>query len=545
MKYQIFRITTTLSLLLVAQLAHAQEGTAGSDYLTYGLLAVAVLIFFFIVIQVSDNLLAIEAKQSGINQSGNNLSIFPGLGDLVKPSLPDYLAGKDVKVLNRGHNILLEGEAPTEITEGVKARTFAVQPPNFVGLSPIPKLVVEVGDNVKAGDHLFFDKKNPDVKFVAPVSGEVIAVNRGAKRAIAEVVILADSDQQYRTYADFDLEKSTREELVNYLLDSGAWAMIRQRPFNVVADHTTTPRDIFISTFDSAPLAPNGNFVVKGREEAFQKGLDVLNKLTDGQVHLGLDARGEEAPAAAFADAEGVETHYFRGKHPAGNVGVQIHHINPISPSDKVWTLGVQEVITIGALFTEKRFDAERVVALTGSQLKTPMYVRTNVGANIADLLKDNLVADNVRIISGDVLSGRKKSAEQYLDIFEDQITVIEEGDYHELFGWLLPLAPRPTVSGTFPNFLYPNYRFKGDTNTHGEKRAFVVTGQYEKVLPMDIYPQHLMKAILVNDFERMEGLGIYELEEEDVALCEFVCTSKQPLQKILRQGLDLVREQS
>jgi Na+-transporting NADH:ubiquinone oxidoreductase subunit A len=404
---------------------------------------------------------------------------------------------------------------------------------------------VEVGATVKAGDHLFFDKKDPEVMHVAPVSGEVIAINRAEKRSIAEVVILADNEQSYRSLDVVDLEKATREELVSFLLDSGAWPLIRQRPFNIVPSQTEVPRDIFISTFDTAPLAPNSNVVVAGKEDAFQKGLDVLNKLTDGTVYLGVSANGEEAPSDAYANAQGVDIHYFNGKHPAGNVGVQIHHIKPINSGDKVWTLGVQEVITIGRLFTEGRFNAERVVAITGAELSEPKYVNTKLGANLGDLLAGNMTGDNNRIVSGDVLTGQKKETAQYLNIFDDQVTVLQEGDYYEMFGWLIPVDPRPSISNTFPNFLFPDLKFRANTNTHGERRAFVVTGQYESVLPMDIYPQHLMKAILVKDFERMEGLGILELAEEDVALCEFVCTSKQPLQQILKEGLDIVREQS
>jgi Na+-transporting NADH:ubiquinone oxidoreductase subunit A len=270
----------------------------------------------------------------------------------------------------------------------------------------------------------------------------------------------------------------------------------------------------------------------------------VLQRLTEGQVYLGLDARGETAPAPAFTEATGVVKHYFKGKHPAGNVGVQIHHLAPVSGSDKVWTLGVQEVLTLGKLFTEGIFDASRVVALAGAELKTPKYVRTYIGANLGELLKDNFANEHVRIISGDVLSGQAKTADNYLNFYDDQVSVIEEGDFYELFGWLVPIDLRPTISNTFPNFLFPDVKFRANTNTHGEKRAFVVTNDYEQVMPMDIYPQHIMKAILVNDIERMEGLGIHELVEEDVALCEFVCVSKQPLQQILREGLDLMREQ-
>lgn len=386
-------------------------------------------------------------------------------------------------------------------------------------------------------------KKRPEIKYVAPVSGEIVAINRAAKRAIDEVVILSDAEITYKVFPAFDLENSSREELVHYLLESGAWTMLRQRPFDLVAESDVVPRDIFISTFDSAPLAPDSNVLVAGREKSFQKGLDVLNKLTSGKVYLGLN--GRQLPSPAFRDAQGVEKVYFKGKHPAGNVGVQIHHIKPISAKDKVWTLDVQGVITLGTLFLENRFDASRIVALTGAELKEPKYVKTYIGANISELLKDNLANDHIRIISGDVLSGKQKSEKQFLNYYDDQITVIEEGDDYELFGWLLPLAPRPSISNTFPNFLFPEQKFKANTNTHGEKRAFVVTTDYEQVMPMDILVQPLMKAIMTNDLERMEGLGLLELTEEDVALCEFVCTSKMPLQQLLREGLEVIREQS
>jgi len=275
--------------------------------------------------------------------------------------------------------------------------------------------------------------------------------------------------------------------------------------------------------------------------------LDVLAKLTDGQVYLGMNASEEEAPSEVFTNATGVVRHWFMGKHPAGNVGVQIHHINPIVSGDTVWTLGVQEVLTLGALFNEQKYRAKRVIAVAGAELKEPAYVKTYQGAKIADLVKGNLnrELEKVRLISGDVLSGEKKSDEQFLNFYDSKITAIEEGDYFEMFGWLIPIKARPSISRTFPNFLFPDLTFKGDTNTHGEERAFVVTGEYEKVLPMDVYVMQLMKSIMINDFEKMEGLGIYELVEEDVALCEFVCTSKQPLQALLRQGLDVMREQS
>ena len=529
----------------------AQSGSGGgySSILTYSLIAVAVLIFFFLIVQVSDNLLAVEAKQIGIVEDGESDSSASSGGffsNLFKPGFPKYVdESEPVYVLRRGHDILLEGEAETQIDESVQSATYAVQPTNFIGISPIPKMYVDQGTEVKAGDHLFYDKKNPDIKWVAPVSGEVIAVERGAKRAITAVTILADKEQQYRELEAFDYQNADRDALVNYLLDAGAWTLFRQRPFDILADVNEVPRDIFISTFDTAPLAPDLNFVVEGSEAAFQEGLNVLTKLTSGQVYLGLDARKDKQPHTAFMEAENVSKRWFHGKHPAGNVGVQIHHIKPVSLNSKVWTLGVQEVITLGKIFTERRYDATRIVALTGAELEKPVYVKTKVGAKVGDLIKNNLKNEHVRYISGDVLSGKRKTADSYLDFYDDQLTVVEEGDDYALFGWLLPSFNTPSVSNTFPSALIPGMKFKAETNMHGERRAFVVTGNYESVTPMDVYPQELMKSILISDFERMEGLGLPELVEEDVALCEFVCVSKQPVQQILRQGLDTMREQA
>ncbi|MEO1515326.1 MAG: Na(+)-translocating NADH-quinone reductase subunit A [Bacteroidota bacterium] len=547
MKSGLTKFGFLLIFLTLASSASAQSPASDtSNWFIISLVIISGIILLAVLLQLVDNLLRIEAKQTGVDKSGANYSLFPSMNEIVKPKSPSYVNGDSVTVLRKGHDILLLGEAEPTIDDSIQSSTFAIQPPNFIGMSPIPKLLVEEGNEVKAGDPLFFDKTRPDVKYASPVSGEVITVKRGAKRSIVEVVVLADKDIQYRDLEGFDLESGSREDLVSYLMDCGVWPMIRQRPFDVIPEKGDVPKAVFISTFDTAPLAPDLNLVVEGKKEAFQKGIDVLQKLIgDGKIHLGLNAKSSTPPSTVFTEATGVETHWFSGKHPAGNVGIQIHHIDPINAQDKVWVLGVQELITIGALFSEGRYNAERVVALTGDEINDPVYVRTYQGAKISDLLKEKIKGENVRYISGDVLSGRKKSPDSYLNFYDDQITVIEEGDYYELFGWLLPLAPRPTISNTFPNFLYPDLKFKANSNTHGEQRAFVVSGQYESVLPMDIYPQHLMKAILVNDFERMEGLGIYELSEEDLALCEFVCTSKQPLQQILRNGLDYIRDQS
>ena len=501
--------------------------------------AIAILIIFFLIIQVSDNLIRIEAKESGVDSDG--LSLFPSLSGLFNPKMPDFVQGDSVHILKAGHDIKLEGIAAKVVTQGT-ATTYAIQPQNFVGISPIPKVTVAVGDEVKAGDVVCFDKKRPDIKYVAPVSGEVIAVNRGAKRSIKEIVILADKEINYKSHSPVDIATASREDLVSFLMDSGAWTLIRQRPFGIIPDAEDQPKGIFISTFDSAPLAPDLNLVVEGQGDAFQKGLAVLGKLTEGSVHLGLNAKADAAPSSIFTEATGVQKHWFDGKHPAGNVGIQIHHVSPIAGNEKVWTLGVQDVLTLGKLFLSGKFDASRIVAITGAEATNPGYLKTYLGANVGALTGE--VGENVRLVSGDVLSGQEKTKEEFMDFSDDQITTIKEGNEYEMFGWLAPTSGRPSVSKTFLSGL-ADITYEANTNTHGEKRAFVVTGQYEKVLPMDIYPQHLMKAIMVNDFERMEGLGINELLEEDLALCEFACTSKQPLQQILREGLEVMREQA
>jgi len=545
MKNGLIKSTLLGSFLCFSQIAFAQNTSDGDGNLVMlALMLVVAVVVFFLIIQVADNLMRLEAKSQGGDGNDPNYSIFPSAGEIFRPKTADYAANENVHFLKAGHNILLDGGADGSVIEEGNATRYAIQPPNFLGISPIPKIMVEIGDSVVAGQPIFFDKKQPEIKHVSPVSGEVIAVNRGAKRSIAEVVVLADKEQQFGEYPAFDLINSSRKDLVNYLLEGGIWPYIRQRPFNTMADPAVVPNNIFISTFDTAPLAPNLDLVVAGKGETFQAGLDILNKLTDGAVHLGLNAGAEAAPSAVFTEATGVEKHWFHGAHPAGNVGIQIHHIAPVDNNNIAWTLDVQAVITLGNVFLNRRFDAERVVTLGGAELSAPKYVRTKIGANIGELLKDNIAEGNNRIVSGDVLSGQQKTADNFINAFDDQITVLKEGDYYEPFGWLLPLAPRPSISSTYPNGFFPDLKFEADTNTHGEERAFVVTGQYESVLPMDVYPQHLMKAILVNDFERIEGLGIYELVEEDIALAEFACTSKQPLQKILRDGIDYMIEQ-
>ncbi|CAH1000608.1 Na(+)-translocating NADH-quinone reductase subunit A [Neolewinella maritima] len=519
-------------LLVTALLLQSQSSLTGGNLVFYSIAALALIIFFFIVVSVADNFMVIESKQMGLDNE-KEAGLFPHFNQLFQSKQPDYLKKAHVFTLRAGYDIPMAGEPVEDIREP-KVTRFAISPPDYFGLRPIPKVVVEEGDTVKAGDPIFYDKQLSRIKFCAPVSGEILSVTRGLKRSIANIVILADKEQQYR---DYQLPKPTasRAELVDFLLESGVWPAIRQRPYNVVADPDLVPRDIFISTFDTAPVAPDLKLAVRGRMDVWQAGIDVVRRLTEGIVYLGLDGRADQE--SPYAITRGVEKRYFRGAHPAGNVGTQIHHIHPVGTGDNtVWTLAVEDVLLIGELFQNGRFDTSRLVALSGNSYATPHYVKTYAGANIGELLAGETIRENSRIISGDVLSGTQTSEGGFLNYFDNQVTAIPEGDEAEMFGWLLPLRDRASISPTIPVL---SNQIDITTNSHGEKRAFVVNNDYEQVLPMDIYLTQLMKSIIVNDLESMEGLGIYELVPEDVALAEFSCVSKQPLQQILRQGHD------
>jgi Na+-transporting NADH:ubiquinone oxidoreductase subunit A len=343
-------------------------------------------------------------------------------------------------------------------------------------------------------------------------------------------------------YVDFKPSKPSdmsRDEIITKLLDSGLWPMIRQRPYAIIARPGKVPRDIFISGFDTAPLAPDMDLVVKGNGEDFQEGIDVLKKLTGGTIHLSLNA---DYPADdTFTKARNVELHYFHGPHPAGNPGIQIHHINPVNKGEIIWYIGPQEVIIIGRLFRKGIYDAQKVVSLTGSEVKKPVYYKVISGASVEPMVKNNVNPGNHRYISGNVLTGTAIKNNGYLGFYDNQITVIPEGDHFEFLGWALPGFKKFSVSRTFLSWLSPGRKYSVDTNYNGSQRAFVMTGEYDKVLPMKIYPVHLIKAILAEDIERMENLGIYEVAEEDFALCEYVCTSKIEVQEIVRQGIELM----
>lgn len=439
--------------------------------------------------------------------------------------------------INRGLNIKLQGIADKTISDAGTSALYAVQPPNFSGL--IPKLAVKAGHEVKAGTVLFFDKYRPEVKFTSPVSGTVKAVERGARRRILEIVVESDNKQEFESFKKDDPNKMSREDIVENLLNSGVWPFLKQRPYGTIANPEATPKSIFISAFDSAPLGVDYNFIMKDEAEMMQVGIDALKQLTTGKVHLGVD--GSEAVIGAFKSLKNVEVTSYTGKHPAGLVGTQIEKKDPINKGDIVWQVNPQDVLIIGRLFAEGKFCASRTVALVGSEVSKPQYFRTMMGAKITSIYSNLVSNDNVRFISGNVLTGFKLEKEGYLGFYDSMLSVIPEGNHHHFLGWITPNLHKFSMSKTYFSWLMPSKEYALDTNFNGGKRAFVVTGEYEKVVPLDIYPVELLKACITEDIDKMEQLGIYEVIEEDFALCDYVCTSKQETQDIIRKGLDLM----
>lgn len=454
----------------------------------------------------------------------------------IKHSIKQFKNMTKVIKLKKGLDIRLQGKPQPKLANAKSPSVYALKPSDFPGLTP--KLSVQVDQEVKAGTELFFDKYNPEVKYTSPVSGKVVAVNRGERRRILEVVVEADGKNESLNFTKANPLQLSREEIVKNLLESGNWTFIRQRPYAIVANPQHSPKSVFVSTFDSAPMAPDYQFIMKDKLEAFQTGINALSKLTTGKVYLGLDAKISNN---IFDRTENAEKVYFDGPHPAGTVGVQIHHTDPINKGEVVWYANVQDVVNIGQLFLTGKVNFEKIIALTGSEVKDPQYYQTIVGASIKDLLQDKVNGDNNRIISGNILSGAKVSADNFLGFYDAQITVIPEGNEPELFGWATPGFGKFSMSRAFFSWINPNKEYRLDSNLRGGHRPFVVTGQYEKVVPMDILPVHLLKAIIIEDIDLMEQLGIYEIAEEELALCEVVCTSKTPVQAIVRKGIDLM----
>jgi len=441
--------------------------------------------------------------------------------------------------ITKGLDIRLLGEADLTVKE-IRSKLYAIKPIDFIGV--FPKLLVQEGDEVKAGTSLFYDKYRENIRFSSPVSGKVKEIRRGPKRILLEIIIESDGKFASEDFGVSNPKDLPAEKITEKMLLSGVWPVLRQRPYGVIAYPGSEPKAILVSAFDTHPLAPDYDFIIEGQQQDFQTGLDALNKLAPGKVHLNIqDGKGV---SPVFTQAAGVTIHRFRGPHPAGNVGTQINKIMPLNRGEAIWYLRPQDVLIIGRLFRSGKFDASKTIALTGSEVLKPHYIKTILGAGIREMITDNVTKNHIRYISGNVLTGAKIEKDGFLGFYDSQITVVPEGDHHEFFGWAMPGINKFSFYHSFFSWMQPRRKYRLDTNLNGGERAYVMTGMFERVFPLNIYPMQLIKAILVEDIDLMENLGIYEVEEEDFALCEFIDTSKTEIQSIVRKGLDLMRKE-
>ena len=449
-----------------------------------------------------------------------------------------YKRMANVIKLRKGLDINLKGKASQELMSVKEPGFYALVPDDFTGVTP--KVVVKEQEYVMVGGPLFIDKNHPELKFVSPVSGVVTSVERGARRKVLNIVVEAAAEQDYEEFGKKDVNALNGESVKAALLEAGMFAFIRQRPYDVIADPTMYPKAIFVSAFDSNPLAPDFEFVLKGEEANFQTGLDALSKMA--KTYLSISVKQK---AAALTQAKNVTITAFDGPNPAGNVGVQINHISPVVKGETVWTIGAEAVIFIGRLFNTGRVDMTRKVAVTGSEVLKPAYCKLKVGALLTNVFSGNVTTGrDLRYISGNVLTGKKVNPNGFLGAFDSQLTVIPEGDdIHEMLGWIMPRFNQFSVNRSYFSWLLGNNKeYVLDARIKGGERHMIMSNEYDKVFPMDIFPEYLVKAIIAGDIDRMEALGIYEVAPEDFALCEFVCSSKVEVQRIVRAGLDMLR---
>lgn len=439
--------------------------------------------------------------------------------------------------LRKGLDLPLKGAAEKTVLMEVTPDVVALKPTDFKGL--VPRLLVKEGDSVKVGTPLFADKMCPEIQFTSPVSGTVQSVVRGEKRKLLAVTVKSDGKMDAEDFGAIKLESASADEIKTQLLKSGLWAGIIQRPYGIVAKPDATPKAIFISGFNTAPNAASTSFALQGQEKYLQAGVDALSRMAGVPVHVSLCAKcGKNSPLAGL---NGVSFHYFEGKHPAGNVGIQIHHISPIRKGETVWTVSPVMLAAIGKLIAEGKVDMTRVVAVTGPKAEKCGYVKATAGMAVSDI-EALLSKDNVRIISGDVLSGTNIGSEGFLGFYDNQISAIAEGDYYEMFGWMNPIRSKQfSASRSYFSWLCPRKKYNMDTNIHGGVRAFMFNNVYGDVLPMHIFPVYLCKACMASDIDKMEKYGIYEVLPEDLATCEFVCPSKIEWQSCIAEGIDLM----
>ena len=442
---------------------------------------------------------------------------------------------QDIQI-KKGLDIKLTGAAEKVTVKAKSSNVYTLIPEDFHNI--IPKLSVKVGAKLKAGETVFFSKANETVKFPSPVSGELVDIIRGEKRKILAIKIQADNQQEFVDFGNKDPKAMKADEVKDYLLNAGCWPFVKQRPYDIIANPEKEPKAIFISAYASAPLAANYDYVLAGKEKELQAAVTALSKLTPGEVHVSV-GKNSNSP---FSGLDNITLHKVSGPHPIGNISTQIAKIDPINKGEVVWTIKPQDLVIIGELLLTGKFNAERIIALSGSSVKEPKYYITKIGADISSIVEGKLNEVDSRIISGNVLTGSKESKKGVLHYYDNEITVIPEGNDYEFFGWTKFVFNKISLTRALTfSWLFPNKKYNLNTNTNGEHRAFVLTGNYEEVFPLDIYPMQMLKSCMYSDLEEMENLGMYEVAPEDFALTEFVCVSKQPHQEIIRKGLDLM----
>ena len=443
----------------------------------------------------------------------------------------------DIKIKN-GLTINLKGAAQNIIKKAATPKTISINPSNFHLI--IPKMVVKIGQKISQGDVVFFSKKDERIKFCSPVNGVVKEIIRGAKRKIIEIIIESIGDNERSSKKAIDYKNLSSEQVKNLLLSSGCWPFIKQRPYDIIANPSDSPKSIFISTFNSAPISADFQIILDDQKEEFKHGVKILSKLFSGDLNIGIEKNNK----SFLNDIENVKIHTFNGPHPAGNVGVQIHHIDPINSGEKVWTLGAEDVANIGRYFMTGSYNPLRTLAVSGPPVKNPKYYKTIAGSELCEIIKDAGINqnDNLRFINGDVLTGYKVESDNYLGFYNNTLSVLIEGNHYRMFGWVPFVNNKvPSIYKTSFSWLFPNKKYDLDTNLNGEERALVVTGEMEKVFPMDILPMQLLKECMAGNIEKMESLGIYEVAPEDFSLIDYSSSSKIEAQYIIRKGLDLM----
>ena len=443
--------------------------------------------------------------------------------------------------IKKGLDIMLEGAAEQQLAVCPLAETYAVKPADFNGI--VPKLAVKEGCSVKAGDPLFVDKATEKIAVVSPVSGTVKAIERGERRKLLRICIESDGKLDYKSFNAPDPEKASGEEVHALMLEAGMAAFLRQRPYDVIADPEQKPKSIFVSAFSTMPLAADFSFVAKGREGDFKTGIAALSRIAP--VYVGINPQQINSELLPITHAK---VSVFSGPNPAGNVGVQINHIDPVNKGETVWTMGAEHVIMLGELFRTGKVILTRRIAVAGSMITAPAYVETLIGAPMTSIIGDKIKGTgHVRIIGGNPLVGERSGMDDYLGAFCTEVCAIPEGDdVNEAFGWIMPRLNQFSTSRSYFSWLFgKSKKYDLDCRIKGGERHIIMSGEYDRVFPMDIYAGYLIKAIITGDIDRQEALGIYEVAPEDFAVAEFVDSSKLELQKIVREGLDLLRKEN